>query len=130
MWGVCEQRLRAQLAPQVATMRLLMDLRLALTEGMTNAIVHGHREDGRPLRVAMSIDNAEVVFGIEDTGPGFELPASSCLPPNSSPAGRGVYLMTAVVDNVAYDQSAERNVLRLTRVLQPSEDARTGPATS
>ena len=93
----------AEQAPQ-ADPSAIEDLLLAVTEGVANAVVHAHGEDGRELALEIAIDGPEVTVSILDTGPGTE-PSPR---PGDDPfaeSGRGWALMEALCDTVRYEPS-------------------------
>ena len=79
---------------------------LALTEAVTNAIVHGNRmSDFKKVRVSTHRSHRFLSFTVEDEGTGFD---PEGLPDPTSPenlckeGGRGVYLIRQVCDYVEY----------------------------
>lgn len=90
------------------------DLNLVLTEGVTNAILHGHAEDGRPLRIELDLAEGQVELRIFDSGPGFEMPAGEVpVPDPLAESGRGIFLMKTLADEVLYRHEPGDNVLVL-----------------
>jgi serine/threonine-protein kinase RsbW len=49
----------------------IADVRLAVTEAATNAVLHGYREAAGELRVTASVRDGELEIVIGDTGPGL-----------------------------------------------------------
>lgn len=82
---------------------------LALSEAVTNAIVHGNQEN-REKKVCIEVEVREksVVMTVEDQGPGFdpeEVP-DPIQPENLlQPGGRGLYLMEESADNMEYNKN-------------------------
>ncbi len=82
------------------------NLLVATTEGMTNAILHGNKEDKTLLVLfscAVNQDNVEVT--IKDFGKGFDITstADSFDQVNSnSPVGRGILLIKALTYKVEF----------------------------
>ena len=114
LWSKYQQ----EIAEQTGLARdaeLLCELRLALTEGLTNAIVHAHCEDGRPMRVELHVGPKQIEFDIFDTGPGFRFETKTDCPNPYAESGRGMFLVQAFVDDVAYENCDGTNVLRLRR---------------
>ncbi len=80
---------------------------IALTEAVTNAIVHGNKEDGSKV-VTVNIKGCEdkkVVFQVIDQGTGFD---HDSLPDPTAPenllklGGRGVFLIKQLADSVTF----------------------------
>lgn len=98
--------------------QLALNLPVALTEALSNAILRGNREDAtKQVRIRAVFSEREVVVEVEDEGAGFDLEA--CIEdPTTADAleredGRGLFLMRALMDHVER-VDGERNVVRLT----------------
>lgn len=91
------------------------DLRLAYTEAISNAIVHAHGEDGRPLKLTLYISENDIELHIEDSGKGFDWPKQRKLPDANAESGRGIFLIESIIDTVIYQRLATKNVLVLRR---------------
>lgn len=84
--------LRDWLAENVADPDRAYDLLLAASEACTNSVEHGHRQDGRAIRLRAEIDGRKVCVTIVDGGqwhPAEESPDSH--------RGRGLMLIRALV---------------------------------
>jgi len=98
--------------------QLALNLPVALTEALSNAILRGNGEDAAKwVRVRVSLRDGELTVEVEDEGLGFDLEACTVdptLPENiENEEGRGLFLMRALMDRVeAY--RAGGNVVRLT----------------
>ena len=84
-----------------------LNVPVALTEALSNAILRGNREDSsKHVRVRASVSRAgdKLVVDVIDEGAGFDLPASTrnCTTPENivREDGRGLYLMQCLVDRV------------------------------
>jgi anti-sigma regulatory factor (Ser/Thr protein kinase) len=76
--------------------QLLEDLRLAVTEAVTNAVVHGIRgHSGVELRVALDVTRDGLVLTVRDTGVGMSPN------PDSPGAGYGLGILRALASDVA-----------------------------
>jgi len=88
---------------------------LALDEAVGNAIRHGSR-GGRPVLVTLDVDDGWVHMTVRDHGPTAELP---CLPdgppPTMAPGGRGLWLMSQLVDEVRLERAGQGVLLSLRR---------------
>ncbi len=108
----------AQSAVAVGFARRDLDnnLKLALTEGITNAMEHGNRWDPEQtvsLQIEASRERLEVTIG--DRGPGFdfrELPDPTEEGNLLCERGRGIFLMRAILDEVRYFPPGNRVLLR------------------
>lgn len=86
-------------APQIE-----FDIRLILTEGLSNAYKHGNKElDELPILLRYDYDGSEIVFEIEDSGRGsgiIVLP--ECIPGENilNDSGRGLFLINSFADSV------------------------------
>jgi serine/threonine-protein kinase RsbW len=84
----------------------------ALGEALSNAVLHGNRNDpAKALTVEYSADASTVAIVIQDEGAGFD-PASVPDPTRSEnvdiPSGRGIMLMRAYMTEVEFDPPGNR----------------------
>lgn len=98
--------------------QLALNLPVALTEALSNAILRGNGEDdAKEVRVRVVITEREVIVEVEDEGSGFDLEA--CTEDPTTPEnleredGRGLFLMQALMDRVERFRGVG-NVVRLT----------------
>jgi len=98
-----------------------LNVRVALTEALSNAILYGNREDRRkPVRLRGTIDERALVFEIVDEGGGFDLDECTTDPTLEENLvredGRGLFLMRQLMDRVERFQrgGGVENVVRLT----------------
>jgi CheY-like chemotaxis protein len=122
---------------------------VALEEALCNACYHGNLEVGaagaadrrareelaerrrweapyrdRRIHVIARVTRTEAVFVVRDEGPGFDvagLPAADALTADGK-AGRGVTLMRALMDEVAYNAAGNEVTLVKRRAPEPPED--------
>ena len=93
------------------------DLHRALLEALSNAIIHGNREDpGKTVDICAGCDDqARVVIAVTDHGDGFD-PAVLADPTSGENIfaghGRGVFLMRHLVDEVEFNLGGRQVVLR------------------
>ena len=87
-------------------------IKLALEEGLNNAIKHGNRYDPeKSVEVHFDIDGERASVTIADQGKGFDL---SAVPDPTTdenlekPCGRGIMLMCAYMDEVRYNEKGNR----------------------
>ena len=97
-----------------------LNVPVALTEALANAIVNGNREDaGKRVRVDACFDDRALVLEVHDEGAGFDLEARTNGPDDAGflerEDGRGLFLMRALMDRVEQFALPDRgNVVRLT----------------
>lgn len=88
------------------------DILLAVTEGVTNAILHGNKEDEeKSVSVTVNSDAEKIAVSIEDQGAGFnpeDVPDPTADGNLLKTGGRGVFLMKEYADEVAYNDSGNR----------------------
>jgi serine/threonine-protein kinase RsbW len=81
-------------------------MRLALEEGIVNAIKHGNGLDpSKSVFVLCEVDDERILVEIEDEGPGFdpgEVPDPTEEDNLEKPSGRGLMLMRAFMTRVEY----------------------------
>jgi serine/threonine-protein kinase RsbW len=95
-----------------------LNVPVALSEALSNAILRGNRQDGgKQVRVRMEMDHEHLVLEVVDQGDGFDFDA--CLRDPTKPEnldredGRGLFLMRRLMDRV--DRYVDGgNVVRLT----------------
>lgn len=97
--------------------RLRFNLRVGVTEAIANAVLHGGEAGNRRVRVELRAQPGEIRVRVSDAGAGFDPAAvpDPRLPANiSKSAGRGVFIMRALMDEVSYgrDGSSVTLVLR------------------
>lgn len=102
---------------------LALNVPVALSEALSNAILRGNREDPlKRVRVRAEVDRSRLVLEIVDEGVRFDIDANTR--DATDPAnleredGRGLFLMRALMDHVErFDSAAgnsQGNVVRLT----------------
>ncbi|MFM7528417.1 MAG: ATP-binding protein [Nodosilinea sp.] len=108
--------------------QLLLQCQLAVIEGFTNAIRHGHRHlpMQTPVRIQVEISEQSIDIQIWDQGPGFDLASaleSSLKDDNQELAGgRGLKIINQVADRLTYHPDPGRgNCLHLHRQLPWSQ---------
>ena len=83
-------------------------IKLALEEGLTNAVRHGnHLDPNKQVHATYDINSEQAVITITDQGDGFDpakVPDPTLNENIEKPAGRGIMLMFAYMDEVEYSQ--------------------------
>ena len=97
---------------------LAFNVRVALTEALSNAILYGNREDAsKPVRVTANITDAALVLEVYDQGKGFNLDECTNDPTRLENLlredGRGLFLMRRLMDRVEQVSNGD-NMVRLT----------------
>ncbi|HKI79267.1 MAG TPA: ATP-binding protein [Ignavibacteriaceae bacterium] len=82
-------------------------LLLAVTEAVTNAIIHANKCDlGKTVTINVTVEDNKLIIKIKDEGTGFD-PAK--VPDPTAPenllkdSGRGLYLMRVYMDDLKYN---------------------------
>ena len=95
---------------------VMLNVPVALTEALSNAILRGNREDpAKHVRVRAAFDDSELVLEVTDEGAGFDLdrPHDPTSPEHlEDEDGRGIFLMKRLMDRVERF-TAGGNVVRL-----------------
>jgi serine/threonine-protein kinase RsbW len=95
-----------------------LNVPVALTEALSNAILRGNHEDlSKGVHIRATIDDEALILEVEDEGAGFDLDACLVDPGRAENLiredGRGLFLMCSLMDRV--EQVPERtNMVRLT----------------
>ncbi len=98
-------------AEQIATRFQLnpekrINLLISLTEAVTNAIVHGNKQDrSKKVRIQCAKSGRHVAIRVSDQGPGFNyrsLPDPTASDRICECGGRGVYLMHQLCDQLKF----------------------------
>ncbi|MGH7664405.1 MAG: ATP-binding protein [Gemmatimonadaceae bacterium] len=101
-----------------APRHIALNVPVALTEALSNAILRGNAENHtKQVRVRASLDPDRLILEVSDEGRGFDL--GDCMRDPTTPEnvrredGRGLFLMQQLMDRVEqYDDHG--NVVRLT----------------
>lgn len=116
--GIVAQVVRRCRECQFTGRQLSLNVPVALTEALSNAILRGNGDDlAKQVRIRAEVSDIRLVLEVEDEGAGFDLEACTSnpnLPENlEREDGRGLYLMRSLMDRVeAY--RGDGNVVRLT----------------
>lgn len=101
-------------APQLCT----LNVPVALSEALSNAILRGNAEDrDKHVKVSMKLDDQQLVLEITDEGTGFDMDTAVSDPTTPENLlredGRGLFLMQRLMDRVERFNEGG-NVVRLT----------------
>jgi serine/threonine-protein kinase RsbW len=106
-----------------------VDIRIALSEALTNAVIHGNRENLHKcvdVTCRLSMDR-ELLLTVRDEGSGFDFRATPDPTEQRNrllPTGRGIYLMRAFMDEVCFEESGK--VVHLRKRLRRQERGSNG----
>jgi serine/threonine-protein kinase RsbW len=99
------------------------EIEIAISEALANAVIHGNHENAEKnvdVTCRCSLDG-EVLIIVRDHGTGFE---SSAVPDPTEPerllltSGRGLHLMTALMDEVSFEENG--TVVRMRKRVKTS----------
>jgi anti-sigma regulatory factor (Ser/Thr protein kinase) len=89
---------------------LLLDMRLAVSEMVTNSIRHGTRSSEELVEIVIDVDSGRVRIEVRDQGSGFDPAGRTDLPPSHSTAGRGLHLVDALSSRWGVELSGSTTV--------------------
>ena len=98
---------------------VISNLSLALSEGLSNAMVHGNKlSPDKIVTIKFSIDSDKLKISIKDEGEGFD---PSSIPDPTKPenilrdSGRGIHIMKSFMSNINYkfDDSGTELILEI-----------------
>jgi serine/threonine-protein kinase RsbW len=104
---------------QYASRQLMLNVPVALTEALSNAILYGNADDpSKCVRVRARVDRVVLVVEVTDEGQGFDIDACTMDPTTPDHLeredGRGLFLMQKLMDSVERFEGSAGNVVRLT----------------
>lgn len=116
--GIVERVVHRCAEHRFAARQLSLNVPVALTEALSNAILRGNGDDvSRHVRVRAEVTDGELVLEVEDEGTGFDLEACTedpTIPENlEREDGRGLFLMQRLMDRVERYRNGG-NIVRLT----------------
>jgi anti-sigma regulatory factor (Ser/Thr protein kinase) len=89
-------------------------VKLAVSEAVANAIEHGSQSDGDRIRIAAFEAGGSLVFEVRDNGTFVAPPARATIDDES---GRGLELLTLMMDEVHITSTGEGSLLRFAKRL-------------
>ena len=101
------------------TRQLMLNVPVALTEALSNAILRGNGDDpAKHVHVRAEVDSTRLVVEVADEGDGFDLDASlvdPTVPGNiDREDGRGLFLMRKLMDHVERIEVPHGSIVRMT----------------
>jgi len=105
-------------AMSFAPRQVMLNVPVALTEALSNAILRGNRDDpAKQVHVRAQVDTRELVLEVGDEGAGFDLDGKSIDPTTPDNLdredGRGLFLMRKLMDRVERIDVAHGSVVRM-----------------
>ncbi len=101
---------------------LLHDIDLVLTEGCSNVARHAYDNDAPCNRLELAITltpGQQVVFEISDWGKGLcSKSIDFTMPSPDSVGGRGMFIMSELMDSFELIQKDGKNTIKLTRTIE------------
>lgn len=91
-------------------------VRLAMSEAVTNAIDHGSRDSTDEIRIESSVHDGSLTFEVSDTG---TFVASLSPSTFEDEGGRGLEVLAIVMDEVHITAGGDGSVLRFAKRLEP-----------
>lgn len=99
------------------THRIRLNLRVGLTEALSNAMLYGNGENpGKRIRLELSWEDCKIWVRITDEGKGFDpslVPDPTTSDNLHKPNGRGLFLMRELLDEVHYNDEGNSVTLVL-----------------
>ncbi len=89
-------------------------VKLAVSEAVANAIQHGSQSTGDSIRISAFESDGSLIFEVRDSGT-FVAPMSRATTEDES--GRGLELVTLMMDEVHITSTGEGSLLRLSKKL-------------
>lgn len=106
-------------AMDFARRQLMLNVPVALTEALSNAILRGNGDDpAKHVRVRAKVDAQRLVVEVADEGAGFDFDAMAVDPTTPDNIdredGRGLFLMQKLMDHVERVPGENGSVVRMT----------------
>jgi serine/threonine-protein kinase RsbW len=101
-----------------AQRQIMLNVPVALTEALSNAILRGNLDDpAKHVHVRAEVDTVRLVVEVADEGAGFDLDASLIDPTTPDNVdredGRGLFLMRKLMDRVELVEGARGSIVRM-----------------
>lgn len=92
------------------TLEQLQDVKTAVSEAVTNAVIHGYEEKGGKIQMTASLERGQLKLSIEDKGVGIENIEQAMQPlfttkPEGDRSGMGFSFMEAFMDKVEVEST-------------------------
>jgi serine/threonine-protein kinase RsbW len=97
------------------------DVQLAITEACANVVEHATESDTYEVKVELASDRCAIT--VVDQGQGFDATTLPEIPSSDAESGRGLVLMRALVDNVAFQSQPQAGaVVHMVKTLRFERD--------
>jgi len=98
------------------TIEEVSDVKTAISEAVTNAIIHGYENEVHKITICCKIDECEFTVVVKDTGVGIEDVEQAMLPmyttkPDQERSGMGFAFMEAFMDAVKVESKPGQGTL-------------------
>lgn len=97
--------------------RLRLNLRVGVTEALSNAMLYGnHRDPHKHVWVHATFNPREITIRVTDEGRGFDpdrIPDPTAPPNLRRSRGRGIFLIRHLMDHVQYNEQGNSIEMRL-----------------
>ncbi len=116
-FGMASRDLLARVWPHRE--KLADDLELCMIEGLSNVFFHAHNRDTKKgIRFEIIGQPKKLIVRIYDSGAGFSFDRSKIeLPDFQSENGRGLYIISQLMDSVSYHSGHKSNYLEMVKKL-------------
>ncbi len=116
-FGMASRDLVARVWPEKD--KLADDVELCLIEGLSNVFFHAHNRDAsKTIRFEIIGQEKKLIVRIYDTGKGFVFESDKVeLPDFQSENGRGLYIISQLMDSVSYHPGSKMNYLEMMKNL-------------
>ena len=100
----------------------LIDIAISVTEAVTNAVMHGNKNDlKKKVRLKLKADSSRVEITVEDEGDGFD-PGSILSPLDErnvlKEVGRGIFILKSLMDKVDFIVGPQKGtIVKMTKFL-------------
>ena len=99
--------------------QVMLNVPVALTEAISNAILRGNREDpAKQVHIHARVDSIRLVVEVQDEGIGFDVDRCSIDPTTPDNVeredGRGLFLMRKLMDRVEHLTVEHGSIVRMT----------------
>ncbi|MCK4384907.1 MAG: ATP-binding protein [candidate division Zixibacteria bacterium] len=100
----------------------LIDIAISVTEAVTNAVVHGNKNDlKKKVRLKLKADSSRLEITVEDEGDGFD-PGSILSPLDErnvlKEVGRGIFILKSLMDKVDFIVGPQKGtIVKMTKFL-------------
>lgn len=108
--GLARMLVAAFMADMNPTLEQLADVKTAVSEAVTNAIIHGYNDESRQVRIACDRNDGELMVTVEDDGVGIADVEQARQPfytskPQLERSGMGFSFMEAFTDRLLVESS-------------------------